>query len=77
MVRSSALVWSCLEYHSIVPTFLSSIFLTTFLLLFSCLLLPLATPLLFSCERNPVWDTHLVHGTSRSLQSILDRGETD
>ena len=37
-----------------VPTFLPSIYLTTLLLLFLCLLLLLASPLLFTCARYPV-----------------------
>ena len=42
--------------------FLSSRFLTTLLLWFWCLLLPLTSPSLFPCARYSVWDTHLVHG---------------
>ena len=45
-----------------MPTVLPSIFLTTLLLLFLCLLFPLTSPLLFPCARYPVWDTLLLRG---------------
>ena len=46
------------------PQYLRS-FLPVFLLFYNyyaCLLLPLASPLLFPCARYTVWVTHLVHG---------------
>ena len=42
--RFSALVWPCLGLFPFVPTFLSSRFLITLLLLFSCLILLLLHP---------------------------------
>ena len=48
IVRSLALVRTCLGHITFVPTFLPSIFLPS--------------PLLFQCARYPVWDTHPVHG---------------
>ena len=64
--RPSALVRPCLGFLLSVAMFLSSRFLTTFFLLSNiwCLLLPLASPLPFSCARHPVRDTHLVHWVS-------------
>ena len=76
IVRSLALVRPCLGLSPsppvIVPTFLPSIFHTTLLLLFLCLLLPLPSSLLF-----PMREVYCVGYTPcawdpRSLQSILD-----
>ena len=75
-VMTLALVGPCLGVFPFVPTFHFSIFLVcvcvyiythiytytyTHLLLFWCLLFHLISPLLFSCSRYPVWDTHLMH----------------
>ena len=43
----------------------------TLLLLFLCLLLPLASPLLFPFARYPVRDTHPVHGIPGPCMHIL------
>ena len=63
-VRSLALVGPCLGLFSFVLTFWPSIFLTTLLLFFLFLFLPLASPLLFPCAAYTVWDTHHVHGSN-------------
>ena len=42
-----------------------------YLLLFLCLLLPLASPLLFPYARYPVQDTHLMHGMDPRSQSFM------
>ena len=71
LVLSSALVRPSLGLCTIIPTFLSSRFINTFLLSFLCLLLPLVSPLLFPCARylcefTPrAWDR-------RSHQSMLN-----
>ena len=62
IVRFSALFRPCLGLYPFVTTSLSSGFLTTLLLLFLCLILPLISAFLFPCARYSVWDIHLVHG---------------
>ena len=56
IVRSLVLVRPCLRLFPFMPTFLLSKFLITLLLLFLCLLLPFASPLLFTLVRYPVLD---------------------
>ena len=55
-----ALIRPCLGLFPFLPTSLSSIFLTTLLLLFLCLLLPLASPSLFPCARYPCSPCYMV-----------------
>ena len=51
------LAWPYQELFPFVPKFLSSEFLTALLLSYLCLILPLASPCLFTCVRYTVWDT--------------------
>ena len=75
----SSIIWSCLGLFPFVPTFLSSTFLTSLLLLFLCLLIPRVSSLLFPCERYTVWNKRLVYvipvPVVHARWSLVFRGE--